>query len=78
LLLVEISESTLRFDREVKVPLYARHGIRELWIVNLVANRLLVFREPSAGVYTVATTEALAARPLAAFPDVLIDLAPLA
>jgi Uma2 family endonuclease len=78
LLLVEVSESTLRFDRDIKSALYARHGIPELWIVNLDANRLLVFREPQAGVYTAATTEAFAARTLAAFPDVVIDLAPLA
>jgi Uma2 family endonuclease len=33
LLLVEVSDSTVRFDRKTKVPLYARHGIPEVWLV---------------------------------------------
>jgi Uma2 family endonuclease len=78
LLLVEISESTLRFDRNVKAPLYARHGIPELWVVDLVEGRLHVYREPRDGFYTSAPTEAFGARVPAAFPDVVIDLAPLA
>jgi Uma2 family endonuclease len=78
LLLVEIADSTVRFDRQVKAPLYARHGIPELWVVDLVADRLHVYREPRDGIFTSATTEAFAARAAAAFPDVVIDLAPLA
>jgi len=35
LFLIEVADSTLTFDREVKVPLYARAGIEEMWIVNL-------------------------------------------
>jgi Uma2 family endonuclease len=35
LLIIEVSDSTLKFDREVKVPLYASEGIVEIWIVNL-------------------------------------------
>src|SRR5262245_26426004 len=34
-LLIEVSETTLRFDRTVKLPIYARNGIREVWIVDL-------------------------------------------
>ena len=52
LLLVEISRSTLRFDREVKAPLYARNGVPELWVVDANANELHVHREPRDGVYT--------------------------
>jgi Uma2 family endonuclease len=78
LLLVEISHSTLRFDRQVMAPFYARHGIPELWIVDLIANELQVHREPHDGVYGVATAGAFGPRALAALPDVVIDLAPLA
>jgi Uma2 family endonuclease len=78
LLLVEISHSTLRFDREVKAPLYARHGIPELWVIDLAASELHVYREPRDGVYTIATTGAFGSRALAAFPDVVLDLALLA
>lgn len=46
LLLVEVSDSTLRTDRNVKLPLYARHGIPEVWIVNLPDGVVEVHREP--------------------------------
>ncbi|QIN79442.1 Uma2 family endonuclease [Rubrobacter marinus] len=35
LLLIEVSDTTLRYDRETKLPLYARSGVREAWIVDL-------------------------------------------
>ena len=51
ILLVEVSDTTLRYDREVKLPLYARHAIPEVWIVDLEHQRLEVFRQPDEGVY---------------------------
>jgi len=51
LLLVEVADSTLRFDRTVKVPLYARDGIPEVWLVDLEHRRLVVYTEPDAGAY---------------------------
>jgi Uma2 family endonuclease len=44
-LVVEVAESSLRFDREHKGSLYARSGIRDYWIVNLVDRVLEVYRE---------------------------------
>ncbi len=52
LLLVEVSDSTVNFDRDVKVPNYARSGIQEVWLWDLEANRLEVYREPTANGYT--------------------------
>lgn len=49
LLLVEVADSTLRYDREVKTPLYARAGIAEYWIVDVGGGRLLRFADPSDG-----------------------------
>jgi len=46
LLLVEVADSTLDYDRSIKVPLYARHGIPEVWIVALESRRLEIYREP--------------------------------
>jgi Uma2 family endonuclease len=43
-LLVEVAESSLAFDRERKGSLYARGGVRDYWIVNLVDRRLEVYR----------------------------------
>lgn len=51
LLVIEVADTTLRYDREVKMPLYARHGIQEAWIVDLQAKRLEVYREPSPNGY---------------------------
>lgn len=51
LLLIEVSDSTLRFDREQKRRLYATHLIPEYWIVNLIDNCLEVYRQPHDGDY---------------------------
>jgi Uma2 family endonuclease len=45
-LVVEVSESSLGLDREHKGSLYARAGLVEYWIVNLVEHALEVYREP--------------------------------
>jgi Uma2 family endonuclease len=55
LLLLEVSDSTLRYDRQVKVPLYARHGVPEVWIVDVTGNELHCLRSPQNGAYTDAT-----------------------
>ena len=55
LLVVEVSDTTLRYDRNVKVPLYARHGIPEVWIVDLQNGRLHFFRELVNEAYTDVT-----------------------
>ncbi len=47
LLIIEVADSTLSHDRQIKVPLYARAGIPEVWIVDLVARRVEVYRSPS-------------------------------
>src|SRR5215469_14042126 len=45
-LVVEVAESSLSFDREDKGSLYARAGVRDYWIVNLVDRTLEVYRDP--------------------------------
>ncbi|WP_341733111.1 Uma2 family endonuclease [Microcoleus sp. EPA2] len=52
LLLVEVSDSTVGFDRDVKVPNYARSGIQEVWLWDLDVNCLEVYRAPTANGYT--------------------------
>lgn len=46
-LVVEIADSTLERDRTYKSPIYARAGIPEYWIVNLVERRLEIYRDPT-------------------------------
>ena len=45
-LLVEVSQSTYRYDRKVKLPRYAKAGIPLLWIVNLESRAIEVFSKP--------------------------------
>lgn len=53
LLLIEVSESSLRYDNEVKLPLYANVGIPEVWIVDVNDNRLNRYANPVAGRWTI-------------------------
>ena len=58
LLVVEISDTTLRTDLNVKARLYARAGIAEYWALDLNARQLHVHREPARGEYTQVTVHA--------------------
>jgi len=62
-LIIEVAESTLGLDRDIKGPLYARGGLPEYWIVNLVSSVLEVYREPApeptTGEWRYATTRVL-------------------
>jgi len=50
-LVVEVADSSLSFDRERKKNMYGRNGIPEYWILNLVNGCLEVYRNPSEGFY---------------------------
>jgi len=52
LLVIEVSDSTFRYDGKIKAPLYARYGIPECWIVEIEHARLHFFRSPFDGRYT--------------------------
>jgi Uma2 family endonuclease len=51
LLLIEVSDSSLAYDRGIKVPLYARSGIPAVWIVDLGRSVVHVYSGPSAEGY---------------------------
>ena len=52
LLLVEVADSTVDNDRDIKVPIYARSLIQQVWLVDLVENCLEVYRQPSPNGYS--------------------------
>jgi Uma2 family endonuclease len=54
LLLIEVSDTTLAYDRGVKLPLYAQAGIREVWIVDLVGETIERYTDPSEEGYRLA------------------------
>jgi Uma2 family endonuclease len=75
LLVIEVADTSQRYDRQVKVPLYARAGIPEVWLVDLVAATITIYREPAPTGYAQAIVvrgdEEL--RPLA-FPDLILSV----
>jgi len=78
LLIVEVSETSLRYDRQIKIPLYARHGLPEVWIVDLSGGKIHFFRSLEDNAYTQITS---AAQPglvaLPGLPGMQVDLSEL-
>ncbi|MET0533988.1 MAG: Uma2 family endonuclease [Steroidobacter sp.] len=78
LLLVEVSDSTLPYDRKIKAPLYARYRIPEVWIVNLRQLELLRLRQPGSNDCTeIETIKSPGLIQLAALGDIQVDLSGL-
>ena len=50
-LLVEVADSSIYYDREEKLPVYAFNRIREVWIVNLVEDQVEIYRNPEGEAY---------------------------
>jgi len=74
-LVIEVSNTSLRFDTQVKAPLYARHGIPEVWIVDLTGREVRFHRSPRDGRYSdVTSTSTPGIVNLGALPEVRIDL----
>jgi Uma2 family endonuclease len=77
-LAIEVSDTSLRYDCEIKMPLYARHGVPEAWVVDLQHDHILVFSEPDNGPYRqqriVEQTQRMT---LAALPGLEVDLSAL-
>ena len=51
ILIIEVSDSTVKYDRDKKLPLYAEAEIAEVWIVNLPNEIVEVHTKPSVGLY---------------------------
>jgi Uma2 family endonuclease len=80
LLVIEISNSTLKYDREVKLPLYAEAGISDYWIFNLIKYCLECYSQPyqdSQGNFDYRRKLILLPNEsvkLSSFPDLVLDL----
>jgi len=46
LLLIEVADTSVEYDRSIKLPLYARAGIAEVWLVNLPQETIEIYRQP--------------------------------
>jgi Uma2 family endonuclease len=56
LLVIEVSDTTLRKDLHLKTPLYARHGVPEVWVVDLENDRIRFHRAPQGDRYRDVTS----------------------
>lgn len=78
LLVIEVAEKTLRYDRDVKLPLYAKAGIPEAWLVDLKAETLTVCNDPSSTQYQeIVIIDDLTQVDVPVKPTRTIDLSPL-
>ncbi len=78
LLVIEVSQATAAFDRQVKVPLYAQHGVPEVWIVDLDFSLVRFYRAPQGDRYTdITATETPGPTPVPMLPGVTVDLSGL-
>ncbi|HJR71550.1 MAG TPA: Uma2 family endonuclease [Gammaproteobacteria bacterium] len=77
-LVIEVADTTLPFDRDVKIGLYARHGIREVWLIDVQAKHLVRYRTPQRVAYAGVDQPDLGSPlDIAALPGTHIDLSTL-
>ena len=78
LLVIEVADTTLAYDRDAKMPIYARHGIVEAWLIDLQGQTVSIYQDPGNNGYrrllTLARNESIAP---ALLPSVTIQLADL-
>jgi len=78
LVLIEVADSSLRYDRKVKLPLYAEMGVAEVWIVDLAAREVEVHRDPEGNAYRSVRRVGPGERlPVGALADVEVAVAAL-
>ena len=76
LLVIEVADTSLRYDRTVKLRLYARAGIPEYWIVDANTETLEIYRSPSGERYADLTRPSRDDRvALLAFPEAALPVA---
>ena len=75
LLVIEVSDTALKYDRDIKVPLYARHGVPEAWVVDVNGNALLVYGDLRDGKYErQVVLEHPAAVPVTHLPGITLNV----
>ena len=75
LLLIEVADSSAGYDHRIKLPLYARHGVGEVWIVDLDHGLVRFCRDPRGDTYAdVTTTRTPGPTAVRALPGLMVDL----
>ena len=77
-LVIEIADSTLRYDLAFKAELYAQHGVRDYWVVDVNSDTIIVHRDTTGDAYRAITRHTAQDRVTAlTLPDVTLCLADL-
>ena len=78
LLVIEVAGSSLEYDRDVKLPLYAAHAIPEVWLIDLAGKNLSIYRDPFDNTYRqIETPASLGALTPLRLPRLALDLSEL-
>ena len=77
LLVAEVADSSLRYDRNTKAPLYAQHAIPEMWLFDVEAQTVEVFLEPATDRYRHTRRVQNGTLSPGKVPDIILDLARL-
>jgi Uma2 family endonuclease len=74
-LIIEVADTTVKYDRQVKIPLYAEANIPEVWLIDVNQEMIEVYRHPVQGIYQdMQTLEKNQSLSILAFPDVSINV----
>jgi Uma2 family endonuclease len=75
LLLIEVADTSLAYDRDTKLPLYARFRVPEVWVVDIAGRHLDIRRDPEADHYTTQLRSSDLSRvEIATLPGLILDL----
>jgi Uma2 family endonuclease len=75
IVLIEVADSSIDYDRKTKLPLYARNGVKEVWIIDLNAQRLERYTQPGeTGYGHCETMDKAGTISPAGLPEMNIDL----
>ena len=78
LLLIEVAETSLRVDRDLKLGVYARFAVPEVWLVDINGRRITRYRDPSEAGFRASDVLDLAAPvPIPGLPSLRLDLSAL-
>jgi Uma2 family endonuclease len=74
-LVIEVADSTIKGDREIKIPLYAEDNIREMWLVDINEQCLEVYRQPTSNGYRqIEKFQRGQSLSISGFPDINIQV----
>ena len=71
--MIEVARTSLEIDTQIKPPLYAGAGVPDCWVVDVVARRVRVYRDPTADGYETITTHG----PTGTLQPFAVDVEPL-